>query len=398
MQVRTFTAPTIAEALDAVRKAFGPDAVILETRALRLEERETPERAFAVKAARDAGEEAPRSARKPEPKGFEARLGARQDIRDLREEIQGLRGLLFQALDLDERRPVGWSPRVMALYAGLRGGGMSGAEATRWAGAVAAALPKGSENDERLIRALVRQLVIRDVPIGGALRPRTDGRQQRVALVGATGVGKTTTIAKLAAAAALREGRRVAFLTVDTYRIAAVEQLRVYAGIMGLRIEVVGEPEETPAALRRLAEADLVLIDTAGRSPRGEAQLAELEAYLRGVADLETCFVAPATQCVEGLADASRRFARFGPDRLVISKADEAEGVGAGVELARTTRIPIAYVTTGQGVPDDIVAADAAWIAAELLERGHEPSAEGRTSQVTENGGTDRRTAERGAA
>ena len=124
--------------------------------------------------------------------------------------------------------------------------------------------------------ALVKDRVARAVG-GRDQSHRPDRRREAdkcrvVALVGPTGVGKTTTIAKLAANYRLREKRRVGLITVDTYRVAAVEQLRTYADIIDLPMEVVATPREMREAVARMSHLDLVLMDTAGRSPRDEVQ------------------------------------------------------------------------------------------------------------------------------
>jgi flagellar biosynthesis protein FlhF len=186
------------------------------------------------------------------------------------------------------------------------------------------------------------------------------GRRKVVALVGPTGVGKTTTIAKLAANFRLRDGIRLGLVTVDTYRVAAVEQLRTYADIIDLPMKVVTSPLEMRRAIDELSDMDLVLIDTAGRSPREELQLQELKALL-GEAEVDQVHL------VLSLATSSRvlkmtaeKFAGVGVSSLILTKLDEAVGMGALLGVARELKIPLSYLTTGQGVPDDIETASAA--------------------------------------
>ncbi len=134
--------------------------------------------------------------------------------------------------------------------------------------------PDGSQLKESLAR-----LVESEIRVSGPIRVQP-GRRHLVALVGPTGVGKTTTIAKLAANYRLRDKRRVGLITVDTYRIAAVEQLRTYADIIDLPMEIVATPREMHQALARMADLDLVLMDTAGRSPRDDVKIQELKSML----------------------------------------------------------------------------------------------------------------------
>jgi flagellar biosynthesis protein FlhF len=137
----------------------------------------------------------------------------------------------------------------------------------------------------------------------------TPGQRRVVALVGPTGVGKTTTIAKLAANFRLREKRRVGLITVDTYRIAAVEQLRTYAEIIDLPMHVVSTPREMREALRQLSGLDLVLMDTAGRSPRDEVKIQELRAFLSEAQADEVHLVLSAVASASSLVRTAERFA-----------------------------------------------------------------------------------------
>ncbi len=180
------------------------------------------------------------------------------------------------------------------------------------------------------------------------------GRRTVVALVGPTGVGKTTTIAKLAAQFRLREEVRVGLITVDTYRIAAVEQLRTYAEIMELPLEVVTTPREMRAAVGRLEDVDLVLIDTAGRSPRDAVRLAELRALLAESQADEIHAVLSAVACRESLETAADSFGTVGASAVILTKLDEAGSLPWLPELLTRCRLPVSYTTHGQNVPDDI--------------------------------------------
>ncbi|HBS29849.1 MAG TPA: hypothetical protein DEB06_10470, partial [Phycisphaerales bacterium] len=181
-----------------------------------------------------------------------------------------------------------------------------------------------------------------------------DGRPLTIALIGPTGVGKTTTIAKLAATYKLRHGRKVGLITCDTYRIAAVDQLRTYANIIGLPLKVVLTPAEMRAGVDSLSECDAVLIDTAGRSPRDHGRLDELRAFLDAARPHQTHLVLSSTAGESCLADAAARFAPLGCDRLILTKLDEAVNFGVLVNIARKVDARLSFVTTGQEVPDHI--------------------------------------------
>lgn len=193
----------------------------------------------------------------------------------------------------------------------------------------------------------------------------TDG-QKIVVLVGPTGVGKTTTIAKLAANFALVSCKKVGLITVDTYRIAAVEQLKTYADIIGVPIAVAYSPQELKAALAKMSDRDLVLIDTAGRSQNNHLQIGELKNYLEGLT-VETHLVISATTKQNDVDQIIEVFGQFAIDRLIITKLDETSSHGIILHTNKKAQAPIAFVTTGQGVPEDIEVADKERIAQLIL-------------------------------
>jgi flagellar biosynthesis protein FlhF len=200
------------------------------------------------------------------------------------------------------------------------------------------------------LRAMVEEEVHCAAPIVAA-----PGRR-RVALVGPTGVGKTTTIAKLAANFRLRDGIRMGLVTVDTYRIAAVEQLRTYAEIIDLPMKVVTSPREMRRALDELSGLDLVLIDTAGRSPRDELKIQELKSLVLSL-----------VASPKSLQATAEKFAPAGTTAMILTKLDEAVGMGSLLSVARRVPLPVSYLTTGQDVPDDIEHASARRVARLVL-------------------------------
>jgi flagellar biosynthesis protein FlhF len=192
-----------------------------------------------------------------------------------------------------------------------------------------------------------------------------------VALVGPTGVGKTTTVAKLAAGFRIEARRRVGLLTIDTFRIAAVQQLKAYAEIMDLPMEVVEKPDQMRPALERLGDVDLVLIDTAGRSPRSDARIDQLVELLRSAQPDETHLVLSATSSASTIQLALEGFAPVRPTAAILTKLDEspqtAGVLSAIVASDRFAGVPLSYTTNGQQVPDDISIADAESLLSRLL-------------------------------
>ena len=216
----------------------------------------------------------------------------------------------------------------------------------------------------------LRRSIARELRIGGPIRTQP-GDRRIVALVGPTGVGKTTTVAKLAAGFRIEAKRRVGLLTIDTFRIAAVQQLKAYAEIMDLPMEVVEKPEQMRPALDRLGDVDLVLIDTAGRSPRSDARIEQLVELLRSAQPDETHLVLSATGSTQAIESAVKGFAPVRPTAAILTKLDEApctaNVLSALVATDQFGGIPLSYTTNGQQVPDDIEPADAAYLLSRLF-------------------------------
>lgn len=213
--------------------------------------------------------------------------------------------------------------------------------------------PRATDDVQQTLREEIAKLLPTD-PDAGELKPTDDGRPRTIALVGPTGVGKTTTVAKLAATFKLKQNKKVGLITADTYRIAAVEQLRTYAGIIGLPLEVVSGPEELTAALDRMADMDVILIDTAGRSQRNADRLDELAKLVETAQPHETHLVLSSTVSQRVLLEIVERFDQIKTDRLIFTKLDEAVTCGVLLNVAQKVNKPLSYITTGQEVPHQI--------------------------------------------
>lgn len=175
-----------------------------------------------------------------------------------------------------------------------------------------------------------------------------------VMFVGPTGVGKTTTIAKVAALQVLAGKRKVGLITTDTFRIAAVDQLRTYANILGVPLEVVSRPEEMTSALERLKDRDLILIDTAGRNFEVSEHLERIQRLL-GVAPVDEVYlVLSLTAKPEDMSRVVEQFAQIPVHKFLFTKLDETQSYGAILNLLLTYQKPLSYLTTGQNVPNDI--------------------------------------------
>jgi flagellar biosynthesis protein FlhF len=199
-------------------------------------------------------------------------------------------------------------------------------------------------------------------------------RSKVIAFVGPTGVGKTTTIAKLSAIFSLVKKMKVALISADTFRIAAIDQLQTFATIASIDMDVAYKPKDMPALLKKFASKDVIFIDTAGRNQRNPKEIAQLEKILKAAQPDEVHMVMSATSSLRTMRDVVKRFAPLMPNRIIFSKLDEASSFGNIVNLTADNQLPISYLTMGQQVPDDIQAADSMAIA-QMIFSGALPNA-----------------------
>jgi len=394
MKVKRFFAPDMRQAIRLVREAQGPDAVILSNRkvdggieiisAVGYDESMLNERA--PEAADSAATES-HAAASQLPPGADAdgaaparrsptpaqRMDWVQDpaIVSMREEIRQLRGLLENQLahlawnDMQRRQPL--PTAVMRRLSGM-------------------------ELDTALIETISRATVqARDEghawqlaldELAGAV-PVADhdflDAGGIVALVGSTGVGKTTSVAKLAARYVLRHGQRhVALVTTDSYRIGAHEQLMTYGRLLGIPVQIASDHKELRSTLNSLADKRLVLIDTAGMSQR-DLRLSEQFSTLGGSSvALRTLLVLSATSHRSVVDETIRAFSGVSLDGAILTKLDEAASLGGALSAVIRQRLPLMFVANGQRVPEDMHPARAANLvqqAAQLVE-GSEPPPE----------------------
>lgn len=349
MNIRKFCAPSVEAALAAVRRELGPEAVILSTR-------EVPfavgDGRFEVTAARDTTSSRPRGGTAtvarvagpremhfppPNPRSqASARPAPRPEAAPAASPVDQTQTLLERTLIRREIDPT-LARELARRMRGSQGGG-----------------PRQAL--ESLLTAA--GLVARD----------TLSLKGVTLLVGGTGVGKTTTLAKLAARAAAT-GPAPALLTCDTWRVAAVEQLTVFAELIGSPLRVAYTPEEmaeTAAAFH--AEGRPVLVDTPGRSPRDARGIADLVRFADALPEHRTHLVVPATIKGGDVTALLEAFLPFRPDRLLVTKLDETTTGGPVLSLLVKARTPASYVTFGQNVPDDLAPARPRGLAAFILE------------------------------
>ena len=353
MHIRTFRADSLQDALAEIRRQMGPEASVLHTRQVRDGWMGWLGRTSVEVTAglRDSSDEEPTIP-----------IDGDRRPRDARQ-------LLSSAVSRIAPEPTLPSP-LKPLHDALLQAGVPQATASRWLEATASFAAGIGDTVSNEWYAHLQRSVARELKLSGPIRTHP-GDRRVVALVGPTGVGKTTTVAKLAAGFRIQARRRVGLVTIDTFRIAAVQQLKAYAEIMDLPMEVVEQPQQMKHAIDRLGDVDLVLIDTAGRSPRSDARIEQLVELLRAAQPDETHLVLSATSSPSAIESVIHGFAPVRPTSAILTKLDETSQTAGALSALVTSpdnrAMPLSYLTNGQQVPDDIAVADADVLLERLL-------------------------------
>lgn len=205
---------------------------------------------------------------------------------------------------------------------------------------------EGIEEDKR--EEKLRDIIMSEIKISN------DEIKGTIVLVGPTGVGKTTTIAKLAGRLALKENKKVGLITTDTYRIGAVEQLKTYAEIMDIPFKVVITTKEMEVAIKEMEDLDVILIDSTGRSSKNVMQISELRAFIEKTKADSINLVLSATTKNKDINTIVNGYNVLGYDKIIVTKLDETVSYGSIYNIAKRTNKPLRFLTIGQNVPDDI--------------------------------------------
>lgn len=219
---------------------------------------------------------------------------------------------------------------------------------------------KVAEVEAWLHEELIKQ--IENIPFSGI-----SFTKKYINVAGPTGVGKTTTLAKMAAECVIKHKKKAAFITADTYRIAAIDQLKTYAGILDIPLEVCYTIDDFRQAAEKLKDYDLVLIDTAGRNFRNRQYVEDLKNVIDFEKDMETFLVLSLTAKQKDMEDIYNQFSIIDIDKLIFTKADETSTYGAMYNIIHKYKKGAAYITNGQDVPDDILMAGPEAIVKQLM-------------------------------
>lgn len=374
MNLQTFRAATMAEALNQVKSTMGLEAVILHTRTFQSRYWLGLRRKEVVEVTAGKGLNVMPRTRRPNPTAAPASRhqpvvpqgsGSKQILQTPAASSAALIGLSQEMSSLKaavqalvEQQKHGKAPDVpeqlFEYYSQL----IQNQVATELASEIVKTLQMQVRPEyfgqPDFIRQRLAEQIEKLLPTTGPITRSKVVGPHIVALIGPTGVGKTTTIAKLAADLKLRQKRKVGMITIDTYRIAAVDQLKKYADILQTPLEVVSSPDDLKKAVAAMSDMDFILIDTAGRSPNDTLKLHELKSFLGTASPDEVHLVLSTTASQDCVELAVEKFTDVRVDKIIFTKIDEAAHVGVVLNVIKKVNKSLSYITTGQDVPDDI--------------------------------------------
>ncbi len=366
MQIKKFQAHDMTKALSLIKQEFGPDAVILSARTLKRQGGllsyikkpvvevtaatdtyypQSKKRASLTKS--DAAYEY--DSRRPGYKGVNKKADFPDQHYDEPYDLQHNLNPLVQRRF--EQEPD--SGELQGIQKLMLKQGVGTDLAAKWLEELKRTLEfKKPLNGEQLKKHLALTLIKMGVETGQ--KGNKPKKRKIIAFVGPTGVGKTTTIAKLAAIQAIKMQKTVALLTLDNYRIAAIEHLKAYARVIGIPMEVASSVKELKTSVRKLRNRHLILIDTPGMSQKNENQINELKDMLEGISPIQTHLLMSANTNDSNLVDIWEKFRVIPIARLIFTKLDETTAYGNIVNQLFRSKTPISYFTNGQEVPEDI--------------------------------------------
>lgn len=375
MKVKKYIAPTMAEASEKIKKELGKDAIILNSKVvytggfLGFFKKKNIE----VIAALDAEKDPPIKNMSKEvlvKKDSEINTKEGGEVDLLLHEMQELKSMVTH-VKTKVTDYAQYSPAIQAIYLQLLNQEVPEEWIQRWIEELLEKEPALAEGNKDFVRKQMKQYLLQE--LSSFSYEGLSFQKKYVALLGPTGVGKTTTLAKLAAICSLQKQKKVAMITTDTYRIAAVEQLKTYAQILNVPIEVAYNIDDFKRAKETFQHHDIVFIDTAGRNFRDEHYVKELKTLIDFDEEMETFLVLALTSKPKDMKEVYEQFSeRLDLDRIIFSKLDETSSIGGMIDFMFTFSRGISYVTTGQNVPDDMIEATPQYLIQQLFKGENE--------------------------
>ena len=346
MRIKKFTANNYDTALIEVKKALGEDALILSTRSIKpptlMAGRKEATRVEITAAVEYVAPIIVPSA-KLSDENESSVLNETGDVE--------LKSLIFNLLSQSgQAQSLGLQSHQFDTYSRMVENGLDEKLAAK---ILQKTLEHNTQKNINCGKDPVMNLMKKVVPCKGEIDLKADG-PKIVAFVGPTGVGKTTTIAKIAAEYALRRGQKVVLVSLDTYRLGAIDQLRVYGDIMEVPFEVAGGKEDLRRIVGSHSDKDLILIDTTGRSHQDKDYSGQLKEIFDEVGGVEIHLVLSVTAQEKLFAATYHQFSPIGVDRVLFTKLDEGLSFGSLFNFSVRNRLPISYFTSGQRVPEDL--------------------------------------------
>ena len=404
MKLKTYTAESYTEALNKVKQELGDEAVIVSSKEIKRKTLTSPglyEIVVAVEekehkkthakkemgdvllklsnAAKEIGTFTNKETlkeKKPLNISNNLKPSNYDEIKELKNKIEqiadSLKYLQANVWDFTNKNSLEIPPEFSEIYALAKASGMHSKHLNEIMQLSVKYMPLRMRKNRNTIKRYFQTLLKKMVPI--RLERETNPPHKKILMfVGPTGVGKTTTIAKLAARYAykLNSRHKVGIITLDTYRIGAVEQLMTYAKMMRLPIETVVDPNDFEEALNALRHNDYILIDTVGSSQNDKEKIEKLSRFLKvnTFAEININLVLSAITKYEDLIDIYKNFSILPIDTLVFTKLDETRTYGNIFSLLLDTKKPVSYFSIGQEVPDDLMEANSEYLLKGILEK-----------------------------
>jgi flagellar biosynthesis protein FlhF len=345
MRLKTYHVGSISEAIPMIKRDLGADALILNTKKVKtggflgLFKKEQLEVIAAVENKKPEVE--------PEVPAFK-QVSERNETSDLIDELKNIKQFMMQVVEEDHL-----PNSIKAISDQLKEEEITSEIHTELLSRLMTVVGQNTDFTDEQVSRLARGEMIK--LIQEHQKPIENKNPEIICFIGPTGVGKTTTIAKIAADYLLREDKKVGLITSDTYRIAAVEQLKTYANILNIPIKVVETAADLEKAMSELCDCDVVLMDTAGRNYQQKQYIDDLVQLLPDKTKIQINLVLSLTSKYQDMVKIIDNFQSISMDQLLLTKQDETSTSGAILNLIYHYSIPIPYIANGQNVPDDII-------------------------------------------